>query len=170
VTAVDPLAFLAQQGLSLATYARIEADWANRVLVDEALAAAIQNHLAGPLEECPTLTLIPSPLLLPKGTAPPNGATVQPGPPEAVLSLDQYASLCAELTVFPWAAEEIFRRYGLEASEKRYAVDAVWKERLQHDRKQYEMWQRSYWKHHEHWTKRGTPAAPPTLEPTEEMP
>jgi hypothetical protein len=170
VTAADPRAFLSQQGLSLATYARIEADWANRLLADEALAAAIQNQLATPLEECPALTLTPSPLLLPKGTEPPPEASVRPEPPEAVLSLDQYASLCAELSVFPWAAEEIFQRYGLEAREKRYMVDVVWKERLQHDRQQYEMWQRIYWNHHEYWTKRGTPAAPSALEPTEETP
>src|SRR5688572_21745415 len=41
VTAADPLAFLAQHGLSLATYARLEADWANRALADAGLAAAL---------------------------------------------------------------------------------------------------------------------------------
>src|SRR5262245_54914775 len=40
VTAVDPAAFVAEKGISLATYARIEADWFNKLADDEALAAA----------------------------------------------------------------------------------------------------------------------------------
>src|SRR5262245_47749175 len=49
VTAVDPPAFLEAQGISLATYARLEAEWANRVLADEALATALEGHLSAPL-------------------------------------------------------------------------------------------------------------------------
>jgi hypothetical protein len=84
----------------------------------------------------------------------------QPTPLEVenVLSLAQYASLCAELAVFPWAAEAIFQRYGLEVRETRYAVDAAWKERLRCDRGQHEAWQQMYRSYHDYWTKRGAPA------------
>jgi hypothetical protein len=383
VTAVDPIAFLAEHGLSLASYARIEAEWTNRTLADRALAEALREHLAAPLEECPALTLIPSPLLLTKapgqkceastqpreapledrpvvppppiipptppslelplseetrlplddgamersfssspvpafvpeaplpfrseqgdagamdpvetvttavaplsyqapalpfraeglsqagsarevhpvapsdagrtraaplvakraalpfrpspsshehrvhpatptpapepapeesstgtvvapalptapampfrssamepGPAPPSSmpnvdpthgaggqrasasplsstatssrsdlalASAQPDEPsETVLSLSQYASLCAELAVFPWAAEGIFRRYGLETPQHRHAVDAVWKERLQRDREQHQAWQAMYRQYRDYWTK-----------------
>jgi len=81
VTATSPTAFLAQRDLSLTTYARIEADWANRLLADAALAAAVQGHMEGPLEECPALTLIPSPWLREQSTATP--AALPARPPEA---------------------------------------------------------------------------------------
>ncbi|KYF70856.1 HEAT repeat domain-containing protein [Sorangium cellulosum] len=76
---------------------------------------------------------------------------------ETILSLAQYASLCAELAVFPWATETIFQRYGLDTGEKRHAVDAAWKERLRRDRGQYDSWQQMYRNYHDYWTKRGTP-------------
>ncbi|WP_437580666.1 hypothetical protein [Sorangium sp. So ce887] len=63
VTAAEPIAFLSRHELPLATYASLEASWANRVLADEALAATLRSHMEGPLEECPTLTRTPSPLL-----------------------------------------------------------------------------------------------------------
>lgn len=78
VTAPDPVAFVAKHGLSLATYARLEADWANRALSDESLAAELQSHLLSPLEECPTLTLVPSRLLLAEGAGPPQEAPARP--------------------------------------------------------------------------------------------
>jgi hypothetical protein len=63
VTAVDPAAFLREHGIALATMAGLEADWANRVLSDTTLAAAMKEHLDSPLEPCPTLVVTPSPLL-----------------------------------------------------------------------------------------------------------
>ncbi|WP_437553189.1 hypothetical protein WME97_17705 [Sorangium sp. So ce367] len=63
VTATEPIAFLARHDLDLATYARIEAGWANRVLLDEMLAATLRGHMEGALEDCPALTRTPSPLL-----------------------------------------------------------------------------------------------------------
>ncbi|WP_437491977.1 hypothetical protein WME75_16740 [Sorangium sp. So ce1014] len=63
VTAAEPVAFLSRHELPLAAYASLEASWANRVLADEALAATLRSHMEGPLEECPTLTRTPSPLL-----------------------------------------------------------------------------------------------------------
>lgn len=76
--------------------------------------------------------------------------------PLSLLSLAQYASLCAELTVFPEGAEGIFRRYGLDSDEKRAAVDAAWKERLRNDPEVYEAWQELYRRYHAHWAKQGT--------------
>jgi hypothetical protein len=76
-----------------------------------------------------------------------------------VLSPAQYASLCAELAVFPRSAEAIFRRYGLDTGEKRSAVDAAWKERFRRDRVEYGAWQEIYRRYHAYWAKRGTPPA-----------
>jgi hypothetical protein len=96
-------------------------------------------------------------------TAPPPPPLVEPAPrafvaePLNVLSLAQYASLCAELTVFPEKSEEIFWRYGLDTSEKRSAVDAVWKERLRHERAVYDAWQELYRRYRAHWMSQGTP-------------
>ncbi|WP_437631290.1 hypothetical protein [Sorangium sp. So ce854] len=79
------------------------------------------------------------------------------GPIEAVLSLPQYAALCAELALSPDAAEAIFQRYGLDSSERRSAVDAAWKERLSKQSAEYAQWQEMYRHYHAHFAKRGTP-------------
>ncbi|WP_437312627.1 hypothetical protein [Sorangium sp. So ce385] len=94
------------------------------------------------------------------------GSSAPPPPPlhrsapaaETALSLAQYASLCAELAVFPRAAEAIFRRYGLESQQARAAVDAAWKERLGRDAGAYGAWQEMYRRYHAYWTQRGAPA------------
>lgn len=64
VTAVEPVKFLEKHGLSLSTYAQLERDWANRVLSDESLATKLKKHMAEPLEDCPSITLMPSALLV----------------------------------------------------------------------------------------------------------
>jgi hypothetical protein len=76
LTAVEPNAFLVERGISLAAYARLEAEWTNKALSDEALAATLEQHMKAPLEECPTLTLVPSPLLLEAPRARPAPSTV----------------------------------------------------------------------------------------------
>ncbi|WP_438015115.1 hypothetical protein WMF18_30095 [Sorangium sp. So ce315] len=78
-------------------------------------------------------------------------------PIETILSLPQYAALCAELALSPGAAEAIFRRYGLDSSERRSAVDAAWKERLSKHPAEYARWQEMYRHYHAHLAKRGTP-------------
>jgi len=78
-------------------------------------------------------------------------------PLELVLPLAKYASLCAELAVFPHEAEAIFRRYGLEHVEERAAADAAWKERLRRDPVQYGMWEVMYQRYYR-WAKRGAPS------------
>lgn len=81
VTAVSPVAFLAERDLSLGTYARLEADWANRLLADEALAATIQRHMDAALSECPALTLTLSPWLLDTDAAPPEAPALREAAP-----------------------------------------------------------------------------------------
>ncbi|CAN94279.1 hypothetical protein sce4116 [Sorangium cellulosum So ce56] len=83
---------------------------------------------------------------------------VPPAGPLQELSLAQYASLCAELAVFPGAAEAIFQRYGLRSQQARRAVDAAWKERLGRDTAAHGAWQEMYRRYHDYWTKRGAPA------------
>ena len=85
VTAVDPVAFLAERDLSLGAYARLEADWANRLLADAALAATIQRHMDTALSECPALTVTLSPWLRDADAAQPEA----PGPREAAPALQQ---------------------------------------------------------------------------------
>jgi hypothetical protein len=111
VTAVEPVAFLSERGLSLGTYARIEAAWANRLLADEALAEAIQRHMDAPLSECPALTMTPSPWLLedeeapPLAATPPREAAVEVPPPPPPLPPPPLPP--APLPVFPPAARPI---------------------------------------------------------------
>jgi hypothetical protein len=96
---------------------------------------------------------------------PPPPVQVQPTPhavvaePHNVLSLAQYASLCAELAVFPEETEGTFWRYGLDTDEKRSAVDAAWKERLRREPAEYEAWQELYRRYHAYWTEQGTSPA-----------
>jgi hypothetical protein len=85
----------------------------------------------------------------------------QPAPPstrgESSLTLHQYAALCAELALSPAAAEGIFRRYGLEAQERRASVDAAWKERLRRDPAEYQAWYDLYQRWHAHLAAGGAP-------------
>ncbi|MGK4001160.1 hypothetical protein WMF31_00945 [Sorangium sp. So ce1036] len=83
-----------------------------------------------------------------------NPATLRE-PLETILPLSQYAALCAELALFPDAAEMIFRRHGLGSGEMRSAVDAAWKERLRKSPVEYARWQEMYWRHHARLSKRG---------------
>lgn len=93
---------------------------------------------------------------------PPPGALIMPGSssvpamdrPDAMLSLVQYASLCAELAVFPDEGEATFRKYGLESQEKRSAVDAWWKRQLRENQLQHAAWQEAYRHYHSYWLKR----------------
>jgi hypothetical protein len=66
----------------------------------------------------------------------------QAGAPSArTLSLEEYASLCAELSV---VVETTFFRYGLGDPEIRRAVDETWRTRLSKDPKEYGSWQELY--------------------------
>ncbi|WP_437875238.1 hypothetical protein [Sorangium sp. So ce513] len=97
-----------------------------------------------------------SPSPSPSSNAGSSGPAPVAGPIEAVLSLPEYAALCAELALSPGAAEAIFRRYGLDSSERRSAVDAAWKERLSKHPAEYAKWQEMYRHYHAHFAKRGT--------------
>ncbi|XYH98434.1 hypothetical protein ACMHYB_01325 [Sorangium sp. So ce1128] len=87
-----------------------------------------------------------------------HGPATLPERLEMILPLARYAALCAELALFPEAAEAIFQRYGLGSSEMRSAVDAAWKARLRDHPTEYTRWQELYWRRHAHLAKRGTPA------------
>ena len=94
ITAVDPVAFLAERSLSLAAQARLEADWTTRLLDDAALAATFQAHMDAPLVECPVLTVTPSPWLLEGGAAPREARAAVVVPQEAaapIASLPPFA-------------------------------------------------------------------------------
>jgi hypothetical protein len=81
-------------------------------------------------------------------------------PPESValpsmrqeLTLAQYASLRAELEVFPDDEESIFAKYGLASHERRAAVDLAWQERLGTETGTYAEWRQLYRHFSEHWS------------------
>jgi hypothetical protein len=77
---------------------------------------------------------------------PPPSPTVGPTPPriDTTLTLAQYASLCAELAVFPAASEQIFQRYGLTAASQRISIDRAWKARLQSNAVEHKEWHQLY--------------------------
>jgi hypothetical protein len=69
---------------------------------------------------------------------------------DLVLTVAQYASLCAELAVFPQQSEAIFARYGLASVKQRVAVDLAWQARLRRDPAEQAAWQAAYqrWQAH----------------------
>lgn len=117
VTAVDPVAFLAERDFSLGAYARLEADWTTRVLADPALAAALQGHMDAPLAECPALTVTPSPWLLDAGAALPLApAPAVPASLPAPTTLPVTAPPRAAPPPLPVAAAVVKPSYLLEAT------------------------------------------------------
>jgi hypothetical protein len=60
------------------------------------------------------------------------------------LTLQQYASLCAELAVFKDRTESIFQRYGLATLRDRLNVDLGWQERLRQNPAEQAGWEALY--------------------------
>ncbi len=72
-------------------------------------------------------------------TAAPAAAKVAAWPR---LTLDMYASLCAELSVFPERVPDILKKYGIADEAGRRGVDREWAERLSAHPETQELWQR----------------------------
>jgi hypothetical protein len=138
LTAVDPPAFLAERGMSLSLWARLEADWSDRALGDEALAATIQAHMQEPLAECPEVILVPSPWLAPPALR------LQPSvPPPSVpsrrilstmhdgLTIVAHAQIVAELMAFPDARSDVLRRFDLDPRTDRVALERWWRDHIE---------------------------------------
>lgn len=113
----------------------------------------------------PGLLAAALPFMEVKESGPPPGRAVDSDPPAPVLPLAtpparrpesigptlmlaQYASLCAELAVFPAMSEQTFARYGLEAAHDRIAVDRAWQARLQSSPAEYQEWHRLFQHYH----------------------
>ncbi|WP_437708772.1 hypothetical protein WMF45_31470 [Sorangium sp. So ce448] len=68
-----------------------------------------------------------------------RGAPAPPPPPSATahtapaLSLEQYAALCAELSLHPRSAAALYPRYGLRDAAAWQATDAAWQARMRSD-------------------------------------
>jgi hypothetical protein len=88
----------------------------------------------------------------PERAAPAEGPAARP---EAALTLAEYASLCAELAVFPQMSEQIFQRYGLAVVRERLAVDLGWQERLRRSASEYQEWNRLYQHYFARWSEKG---------------
>jgi hypothetical protein len=86
-------------------------------------------------------------------TAPPLSETAQDAPHDAApdLTLEQYASFCAELAVFPHQVETIFQRYGLVSIKTRLSFDLAWRERLRRDVAEHHAWQILYQRYQAYW-------------------
>ncbi|MGK4005975.1 hypothetical protein WMF31_25375 [Sorangium sp. So ce1036] len=80
----------------------------------------------------------------PSSAAPDAPSSAAPAP---ALSLEQYASLCADLAASPGDAEALFARYGLGRPEARLAVDGFWRDRLARDPAAHRRWRELYWQH-----------------------
>ena len=131
-------------------------------------SAAMPASQAAPAEQ-PAETTLEGPIIAVEPALPfnPPGASGQarmddkeppasplagsPRPSAPSLTLEQYASLCAELAVFPTNAESIFAKYGLAALRDRLTTDLVWQERLRQDPASYRQWQESYKQAHAYW-------------------
>lgn len=78
-----------------------------------------------------------------------------PAPPAAALptlTLEQYASLCSELSVFAAQEEAVFARYGLGSRPLRAAANVAWTARLRQNQAEYAEWQALYRRYHAYWT------------------
>ena len=83
----------------------------------------------------------------------PLSGTAQDAPSSSTpeLTIEQYASLCAELAVFPQHVEAIFQRYGLVSLQSRLTVDLTWRERLRRDVARHHAWQSLYQRYQTYW-------------------
>lgn len=79
-----------------------------------------------------------------------SGEPAAPAAPLPTLTLQQYASLCAELAVFPDRTEAVFLRYKLGNLRDRLAVDLSWQERLRRNPDEHQGWQKLYLRWVEH--------------------
>ncbi|WP_441292359.1 hypothetical protein ACSRUE_19950 [Sorangium sp. KYC3313] len=86
-------------------------------------------------------------------TSPPASSALPFQTPSALtrLTLEQYACLCAELSVFPQHVEAIFRKYGLISLRERLTVDIAWQERLRRDPTEHAAWQGLYRRYQAYW-------------------
>jgi hypothetical protein len=136
-------------------------------------AVALTSSPAAPKAPAPpeanageaTLAATPSPLraVLPFQPAPrphapaeahPTAAHRPAAPPVAplpTLTLEQYASMCAELAVFHDRPQAVFAKYGLSEPGQRAAVDAAWKARLARYPSEKAEWERRYWQYEASW-------------------
>ena len=86
-------------------------------------------------------------------SGPPVGANVEPPPGQSPsLSLEFYASLCAELAVFTGQAEQVFARYGLQDVRERQEFDQRFQAHLRRDPQKYAAWQALYARYFAHWS------------------
>jgi hypothetical protein len=71
--------------------------------------------------------------------------------PAPSLTLKQYASLCAELSVSPQHSDAIFRKHGFESANARSEADLSWRERLQRNPVEFREWQALYQHYQFYW-------------------
>jgi len=74
-----------------------------------------------------------------------------PDPSVLVLSLEQYAALCAELAASPTNADAVFARYNLATQRERLEVDLAWRERLRNNHVEYHKWHELYQRYLAYW-------------------
>jgi len=60
------------------------------------------------------------------------------------LSLEQYASYCAELAAYPHHAAQVHARYGVASADQKTLLDDQWASRLKADPALLAQWQQHY--------------------------
>ncbi len=139
VIAKDPLPFITQAPATPETlFTSITAE----LPVDMTLAAGLVIKNLLPFQP------VPSPQAEPRQETTPELSNS----PAPRLTLEQYASLCVEIAVFPQQVEAIFQRYGLVSQSQRLTMDLAWKERLRRDSTEYGKWHRLYQRYQAYWT------------------
>lgn len=76
---------------------------------------------------------------------------VAPDPALFVLSLEQYAALCAELAASPTNTDAVFARYNLATQRERLEVDLAWRDRLRQNHAEYHKWHELYQRYLAYW-------------------
>jgi len=104
-------------------------------------------------QTAPANAMSPIPVALPFG-----GQAAAPAPASASprMTLQSYASLCAELSVTPEKSAEILRRYGIQDEAARRTLDQQWRARLQVHAPSQQEWQKLYTTYRD-WLRRKTP-------------
>ncbi len=103
LTTPTPVSFLAERQLSLGAYARLEADWTNRVASDKTLEAALNEQMSGPLGPCPELIRTPSPLLADAPATEAKPPSTLDAPIPSTEETPARANDDSEATIGPWS-------------------------------------------------------------------
>lgn len=115
-------------------------------------ATSAGSERAEPPRETPPSNEIQAPIGGAARPLAPAESPQRPPPEQSLMPLEQYASLCAELGVFPQSTERAFHRHGLLEMRDRLTADLKWRERFRRAPTEYAEWQRFYAHYQRYWS------------------